>query len=580
MPRFFVPILIALATPALVAQNCPSLALGSVVGNGDDVMLSIRPIGFAFPFAGFTFTDVHICTNGYFHLSNAGVPVPGAGDGTATTAELINGSPRICALWTDFNLLAANGGNVYINSTPTQCTITWDKAVTYGSTTPIFSVQAQLFPSGEVKFFYGPGTTNNSTASALYAVGITGACIGGAATLPAPSDLSAGGVTPDNTIFEEWPVANTFDMAAQAEHMIATSPGWVYMNGVTANCASTSNYGTGCLDAAGVPNSFYELLPAATFDLSGVTLTSLRTPSGYLVLNSLPGAIVPPSGSATIIADADDTVQTVLLSAPMPVPGGVTSSLTVGSNGNIALSAVGNGVDWTPTVAEFLAWPETAFAAWHDYNPIAAGSGKIKFEEVAGFAYVTWDGVYSYQTTQPNTLQFQFNLATGDVTIVFGTYALVGSDHVVGYSVGGPSADPGSTDLSSTFGTLTIQDNKKALALTGLNGPVLGANYVLETRNVPPIVPVGFQLFGDTQINPGIDLGFLGMPGCRVYTNANLNTLSFGVNPGTGAGTFVLPIPNSPGLVGFTLTSQSLAFSIDTPLNLISSNGTIFSLGY
>ncbi|HEU4419530.1 MAG TPA: hypothetical protein VFT55_11370, partial [Planctomycetota bacterium] len=465
MHRFYVPILIALATPPLVAQNCPSAALGSAVGTGDDVMLPIRPIGFVFPFAGSTFTDVHICTNGYFHLSNAGVPAPGGGDGTATTAELVAGSPRICALWTDLNIIAANGANVLINSTPAQCTITWDKAVTYGSTTPIFNVQAQLFPSGEVKFFYGPGATNNSTASALYAVGITGACIGGAAILPAASDLSAGGVTPDNTIFEIWPVANTFDMAAQAEHMIATSPGWVYMNGVTANCASTSNYGTGCLDAAGVPNSYYELLPALSFDLSGVVLTNLRTPTGYIVLNSLPGAIVPPSGSATVIADADDTVQTVSLSAPMPVPGGVTSSLTVCSNGNIALSAMGNGTAYTPSVVAFLAWPETAFAAWHDYNPIIAGSGKIKFEQVAGFAYVTWDGVYSYATTQPNTLQFQFNLATGDVTIVFGTYATVGNDHLVGYSVAGASADPGPTDLSSAFGTLTIQDDKKALAL-------------------------------------------------------------------------------------------------------------------
>jgi hypothetical protein len=408
-------------------------------------------------------------------------------------------------------------------------------------------------------------------------VGLTGACIGGGATLPAASDLSAGGVTPDNTLYEIWPVANTFDMASQYLHQIATLPGWVYLNGVPANCASTANYGTGCID---VPDTFYEMMPAASFDLSGVVLTSLRTPTGYDVVNSLPGAIVPPSLSAPIIANADDTTQTVALSAPMPVPGGVTSSLTVSSNGNIALSALGNGTAYTPNVANFLAWTETAFAAWHDYNPTIAGSGKIKFEEVGGIAYVTWDGVYSYLQTQPNTMQFQFNLATGDVTMVFGTFALVGNDHLVGYSKGGASADPGAMDLSSAFGTLTIQDNKRALALTGLTPPVLGTNYTLETSNVPALVPLGFMLFGDTQINPGIDLGFIGMPGCRVYTSANLNTLSFPVNPITGSGTFVLPIPSSPGLVGFTLASQALAFSLDTPLNLISSNGTIFSLGY
>ncbi|MCU0866156.1 MAG: immunoglobulin domain-containing protein, partial [Planctomycetes bacterium] len=34
----------------VVTKNCPDRVLGTIVGNGDDVMLPIRPIGFAFPF--------------------------------------------------------------------------------------------------------------------------------------------------------------------------------------------------------------------------------------------------------------------------------------------------------------------------------------------------------------------------------------------------------------------------------------------------------------------------------------------------------------------------------------------------
>jgi hypothetical protein len=154
----------AIASP-LVAQLCPDRVLGNVVGNGDDVMLPMQPIGFPFPFAGATYTDVHICTNGFFTLSNAGVPAPGTGDGTSTAAELVAGSPRICPIWSDHNLTTANASNVYINSQPTHCSITWDRCVNFGGTT-LFTFSAQLFPTGEIRFFYDANTTNNSTFSA------------------------------------------------------------------------------------------------------------------------------------------------------------------------------------------------------------------------------------------------------------------------------------------------------------------------------------------------------------------------------------------------------------------------------
>src|SRR5689334_20468511 len=80
--------LAALLVTALPAQVCPDRAMGTFLGVGDDTMFPIQPIGFAFPFAGATYTDVHVCANGYFFLSNGGVPTPAAGDFSSTPGEL------------------------------------------------------------------------------------------------------------------------------------------------------------------------------------------------------------------------------------------------------------------------------------------------------------------------------------------------------------------------------------------------------------------------------------------------------------------------------------------------------------
>ncbi|MCU0866344.1 MAG: hypothetical protein MUC36_21375 [Planctomycetes bacterium] len=562
----------------LLAQNCPDRALGTVVGNGDDVMLSIRPIGFAFPFAGATYTDVHICTNGYFHLSNAGVPAPGVGDGSSTAAELASGSPRICALWSDHNLTTANGANVYINSTPTKCTITWDRAITFGSTSgTLFSFQAQLLPTGEVKFYYDANTTNNSTFSAAFAAGLVGASPGVGAVLPAASDISVGGATTDNTLFETY-AALGFDMPLQSLQLIPTNPGWAYVATPWSGCAATSQYGTGCYKAA---DSIYEFFAtAASNDLNGRTITMLRQPNGYLVLDSIPGTFVTPSGTAQVIAVGDDVVSPALpLSASMPVAGGSTSSIVVNSNGVVNLSGTGNGAGFDPVTATFLGWAQTAVCCWHDYNNTIAGSGSVKFEEVGGIAYVTWDGVYSFLTTTPDTVQFQLNVATGDITIVFSAIGAAGDPYLVGYSVGGPSVNPGATDLSTALATpVTVNDAALAelkLAPAGL--PFLGnASFGLTISDVPALVPLAFAFFGSGAL-PGIDLGFAGAGGCSAYTTADFGALTVPI-VGT-SGTQPFAIPNNPAFIGVSLTAQGAAFTLLNSLGLVTSNGVQFTVG-
>ncbi len=578
MPKLISVVPFVLAA-SLAAQNCIDRDYGVPLGGGDEVMFAIQPIGFAFPFAGTSYSNVHICTNGYFHLSNGGVPPPAVADGQSTAAELVGGPPRVCPLWTDINMVVANGASVYINATPAKCTITWSRAVGYGTTLQ-FDVQAQLFPNGEILFVYGAGASNSSTFGPTWHAAITGVSPGQGAVLPAASDLILGGATIDNTLYEEWLAQGTFDLANNSLRLVPAAPGWGYtMQGAPANCAATTNYGIGCID---VSDTFYEYMAAGTFDLAGTTLTMLRQGNGYIVLNTLPGTLVTPTPAAAIIANGDDTEQIVTLSAAMPVAGGSTNALTVCSNGRIALSSTGNGNAWTPVVNTFLGWSSTTIAAdWHDYSPQLAGSGKIKFEEIAGTAYVTWDGVYSYQTTSPSRFQYQFHLATGDCTIVYDTFGTGGLwAHLVGYSVGGPSPNPQVLDISALAAPVNVYDTVAVgLRLATVGYPSLGSTaFSYDISEVPNVLPLAFLFFGDTQINPGIDLTFLGMPGCFAYTSANL--ISLGVPIAGGTGSLALPIPNNAALAGVSLASQAIAFSLFTPANLISSNGNLATIGY
>lgn len=571
-------LLATLPLAALPAQICPERNLGVALGGGDEVVFPIQPIGFALPFGGTSYTDVHVSTNGFCYLSNGGVPAPGAPDYTPTPAELASGPPRICALWNDLNVVAANGAAVWIDSTPSRCTITWDRVVNYGMTTP-FQLQIQLFPTGDVRIYWSAGATNNSTFNFAAGQGIAGASPGLGVALPGPSDLSVSSSTSSDVVYEQWITQSTFDLAGQRLDLIATGPGWVWLPMPWSGCADSTDYGTGCITAR---DSFYEMMAPSAFDLVGARLRLTRGANGYSATTAVAGSFVPPGAGAVIVANADDTTQTVGLAQPMPVPGGTTSALTISSNGNIALAATGNGAGFAPDVGLFLGWAQTAVAAaWHDYNPAIVGSGKIYFEQVAGIAYVTWNDVYSYNSTAPDRFQYQFDLATGSITIVYEAFSFGSANYLVGYSVGGPSPRPEPTDVSNDLGTpLALADiGAQGLLLTGVGLPIVGSTgYSYAVSAVPNLVPLAFLFFGDMQL-PGLDLTFLGMPGCRGYTNANLGSVSLAVALPAGTGAAALPIPANNSLIGASLTAQSIAFSLATPATLIASNGTRTTIG-
>ena len=344
--------------------------------------------------------------------------------------------------------------------------------------------------------------------------------------------------------------------------------------------ASASPYGVGCINQPDV--SSYEVFgTASAFDLTNTSFSLLRTGTGYL---AIPGLVsfVAPSASATSLALTDDSEATVTLSAPLAVgASGTTTQLTVCSNGFIS-SGPGNGTGYTPTAATFL----NGAAAWwslalHDFNPAAAGSGTVKFEEVGGIAYVTWQGVYDYNGTtaaNANTMQAQFDLASGTVHYVYQTMSTLGNGFLVGYSDAGLSSDPGSMDISAALPSTYVASVFAIAPLTHAAGarPVLGTTIALNTSNVPPSAVLGLTLLGTTEFTTGVDLTFLGMPGCRAYTSLDA---SVAFAPAGGAGSQALPIPINPALAGVIVLSQGAAFApgINT-FGFVTSNGLRLTL--
>jgi hypothetical protein len=296
---------------------------------------------------------------------------------------------------------------------------------------------------------------------------------------------------------------------------------------------------------------------------------------------------VAPTVAATTLALTDDSAAVVLLGSAFPFPGGSTTSLQVSSNGFVS-AAVGNAITgttaYTPDAATLLSAPQTAWrCAWHDLNPAAVGSGQVKFEEVGTTSYVTWDGVYDFTGTtaaNANTFQAQFDRATGNVHLVWQTMStLGGTGFGVGYSPGGASANPGNTDISvalpATFSTASA--DVSPLTLAAGSRPILNTNVALTTTNIPAGSPIAVTILSFGQVNPGVDLGFLGAPGCRQHVTPGSNTVF--VAP-AGSTVLNLFIPNVPAFVGMLVFGQAASISPGVnALNVLTSNGVALSIG-
>jgi hypothetical protein len=565
-----------LSTVACAQAPCFQTSFGTNIGAGDDVVLAMQPIGFAFPFGGATYTHLHVSTNGFFYLSNGGVPAPGLSLCCGgTPARLVEGSPKICPLFTDLSVIAAQGSFIYVNGGPASCTITWDNVKEYGFNIP-FDLQCTLQPNGSVRFVYHGEAGVRSPRGT-----VVGMSPGNGAALPIESDFSSAGGSAVHTAYEFFQSSgHEFDLAGAILDFVPNASGWTW---TARPCLAThAPYGTGCV---AVSNTFYEEFAAGAMDLAGTSMRLTNLGTGYRATSSN-AAYVPPPPTATALRLFDDGEANVNLASAMPVVGTTTTFLTVCSNGFVSVGS-GNSTQPTPAAVSFLSMGRTVFASWHDYDPSAPGGGQVWFHQAGGIAYVSWHGVFDAQVGGPgSTFQFQFELATGNVDYVWGNLSGLGNGHLVGFHPGGLSLDGGSIDLSTRLATAIQVPNAQQVPLVleilavsnGGTPPRLGSTIYLYTQHLPLGSPFGVLHLGFT--NPDLDLAPLGMPGCRLYVDSFASQTFV---PVQRLGTSILSVPFEPSLVGARVLAQSFVYAPAaalTPLGVIATNGLAMTLGY
>jgi hypothetical protein len=538
------------------------------------------PLGFAFPMSGASlpsFTHVVIESNGVAYLTD---DTPAIGPTSSGTVDFIGGagdSPRIAPFWSPLEGPSPNWA-IRTASSPGEFSIEW-VAVNEWLSTVTKSFSCRLFSSGAIEFSYEPGMNVNRWSAS---VGVSPG--NGIADPEGASDLSSGPTSVDQVVYQDFGSPGMLDLANSRVRFTPVGNGY----GVSSPCALARHetFGEGCYDIG--QESFFEEFVAGVlpFDLSNRALSMLRSPAGApefsVALSSR--VFFPPSGAAMTLVLGDDSETPVSLTVPFPDTTGTFSQLHVCSNGFVSTGfASPFPFGYGP---QLLSQPFSSWRTWLDLDPSQAGSGQIKFEEVGSFACFTWDGVYSAGSNLPNTMQFQFDCATGDVHMIWrGMAGALASDVLVGYSPGGPSSNISGVDLSALAGTIFLAPDIRPLQLTAVPAPVSsgsgGTVVTYSTSNMPAAGSgfyLGFHVLSLTQtVAPGLSLAPLGAPGCSAHIGSIGWAQSFFGPTSTAVATLVIP----PGIpAGSRFYSQTVALfpanSLPTGLNglgLVSSNG-------
>lgn len=522
----------------------------------DEGLSAPTPLGFAFPLGAATYTHVSIESNGVIYLSNGAAPVGTTLYGSQDMSGLVGDSPRVAGSWTDLEGVGAGYGVFMDTSVPGQCKITWQNVNEYLIPTSVFTAQVTLSASGLVEFTLSAGV---SVQGFQKTVGISEAN----GIVAVSSDLSTGPATTTPVLYEEFFAPNAIDIGNQTTTFVPNAAGYLAVTTCTGPPpASNTSFGSGCYSVAG---SFYEQFPAGTFDLGGSGVSLLAAGNGYVALPAIT-TYVPPPVTATALTLGDDTDTPVTLTGTFPYPGGSTSTLVVCSNGFVSAGA-GNNTSFTPDVFELLNSSQPCWrGAWHDLYPLN-GSGLVKFHEAGSIAYVTWDGVYSYGTTTPETFQMQFDKSNGSVHVLWVTISGQGNDYLVGYAPAGPAMDPNGIDISAalpssfSIGGLDLLPLTLSASPTPVSTPTSGTVVTYTTDNLRELVPglcVGLTMFSAGAVPaPGLDLGFLGAPGCAALLQSLDLTMAL-VGPSTSQSVTVSIPAGIPLGTTFHVQSASL----------------------
>jgi len=523
-------LLASLATALLLSTaqaQCFETDFGTLLGIGDDTLFASQPLGFNFPMDGAvpTATHVRVNTNGCAFLWNAAT---GEQDTTATgystvLADVVNnlrgtagGAPRIAPLWYDLNMTAANNAGVYLNTSASgKATITWANAARWasgGTTGPVFTFQAQLFASGDVRFFYDAAV---QTVAANALVGIS---VGDGIGIPPESDLSSPS-GPGSIVYEAFDTG-LFDLQSLAIHFFPFLLfGYAVQPHPYGNCVHAAHdiMGQGCYNLSNSVYEFHADAVAASAALTGRSVSYVPASGTYYVSGNTFSYLAPGTGNgpvnltATATDDGEVEVDLSLLSGSptLSTPQGPQSILRVHTNGILSWGATAltfpGSNSFTPTAAAMLNGNNGAIYAWHDFNeaetlPVASPRIQIEtFGSPVTHVHVTWPNVESYSTpaaTNPTTMQFQIDLANSIITTVWTNVdtditTTLSTATLIGYTPPGSSVDPGSSVLTTAFNKVIRREN----------GPM-----TLSASPIPVINPstlVNFTITGAPEFQPG-----------------------------------------------------------------------------
>lgn len=343
--------------------------------------------------------------------------------------------------------------------------------------------------------------------------------------------------------------------------------------------ATATPYGLGCYSTFG---SFAEVFSASTFDLGGTasvtnSITLVRTAAGYTVQAGPNAWFTPVSANLGL---GDDALSTQALPWTLSFPGGATNVVRFCSNGFVWLNGTSTDTDYTPTLGELVAGPARHCPVWMDLNPTAGGSCHYDVDPSGTAVYFTWNNVPAYTPGAPgagNTLQIVLR-QNGNVEYRWRQVPNQPAAALVGFTRGATVAPP-TTNINTSL-PFSVSVDAPGLSWTPTNRPILGTTQIITLGNIPnPPSSIGLALIGYTQLVAGVDLGFIGAGGCRLYVNSpSLQVIFPLVLPSAN---WLLPIPNSPSLTGSRIWTQGalLVPPGTNPLGALTANGVELKFG-
>ena len=587
MLRSAIPLILGAAlAPALSAQSCFRVAVGTDLDLFDDSTALGLPLGFPFTFHGVDYTEICVCSNGYIWF---GPTAPADGDFSATDAELRAGAPRICPLWLDFNPAANGSGHVhYDNTVPGLATITWAGVYEFGRTTPI-DLQVVLDAGSNIRVTYGANTPLGGTYTDAGAI-LVGASPGGGAAANAVTFAPRPLAIAQDT-FHQFFAPLAFPYAGVSMLWSSTSPGYHVSSvpctpGQLPPPARFDIVGVGCPVLNTI--SVYELFGdnGNPLDLSGTDF--LLTPNGvggYLVIPGLGGSF--SSATSTALPAGDETTHSVALPFAFPHATGPYSNIYVSSNGFLTLGNTDPGTGCcTGSVADLLSGPPRVAAFWQDLHFPGGSRLFAQLDSAHNEFVVTWNRVPEFNRTSPdNTFQVALTPA-GDIKIRLQSIELVnpGRAVLIGYSHGNGAVDQDATDLSAISGVLDLGATQLIMGLTQAAAPgslpELGSLFTTEITGIAPAPNGNLTLLMLSTEIPPMSLNVLGLTGCNAYIALPEQLAFLHFTQGWPTTSFAVPIPLDPALAAQQLMSQAISDdALANPFGWRTSNGGRWTIG-